>query len=180
MMLTDFLPLGLSVENAITAMAAVAGFVVACMVWKALLANDPMAARARRLGRRREELRSDRQAALRGASRRLRTTTMMRAIAHRLDLLRHRTTAKATEQLACAGWRSPDAIITFMIVKLCAPFLFGAGALVMIRVLQILPLEEPLRSFAPMLAVGLVFVAVILLGDLYNLRARKRHNARGH
>ena len=30
-----------------------------------------------------------------------------------------------------------------------------------------------------MLVVGLVFLAVILLGDLYNWRARKRHNARG-
>jgi hypothetical protein len=40
--------------------------------------------------------------------------------------------------------------------------------------------EEGRDIVLSMLAVGLVFVAVILLGDLYNLRARKRHNARGH
>ncbi|HEX2345588.1 MAG TPA: hypothetical protein VHI12_03300 [Gaiellaceae bacterium] len=40
--------------------------------------------------------------------------------------------------------------------------------------------EEGRDIVLSMLVVGLVFVAVILLGDLYNLRARKRHNARGH
>ena len=40
--------------------------------------------------------------------------------------------------------------------------------------------EEGRDIVLSMLVVGLVFVAVILLGDLYNARARKRHNARGH
>ena len=39
--------------------------------------------------------------------------------------------------------------------------------------------EEGKNVVLSMLVVGLVFVAVILLGDLYNWRARKRHNARG-
>jgi hypothetical protein len=40
--------------------------------------------------------------------------------------------------------------------------------------------EEGRDIVLSMLVVGLVFVIVILLGDLYNLRARKRHSARGH
>ena len=40
--------------------------------------------------------------------------------------------------------------------------------------------EEGRDIVLSMLVVGLVFVAVILLGDLCNLRARKRHSARGH
>jgi heme/copper-type cytochrome/quinol oxidase subunit 2 len=39
--------------------------------------------------------------------------------------------------------------------------------------------EEGKNVVLSMLVVGLVFVAVILLGDLYNWRARKRHNPRG-
>ena len=37
--------------------------------------------------------------------------------------------------------------------------------------------EEGRDIVLSMLVVGLVFVVVILLGDLYNARARKRHNA---
>ena len=37
--------------------------------------------------------------------------------------------------------------------------------------------EEGKDVVLSMLVVGLVFVAVILLGDLYNWRARKRHNS---
>jgi len=37
--------------------------------------------------------------------------------------------------------------------------------------------EEGKNVVLSMLVVGLVFVAVILLGDLYNWRARKRHNS---
>jgi tight adherence protein C len=155
----DLLPPGLPVENAVTAFAAVASFIVVWMVWKALLASDPMAARARRLGRRREELRAGRRAAPRGGSNRRRAQTLMRTVAHRLNLMRDRTSAKVSEQLACAGWRSRDAIVTYMIAKLCAPFVFGAGALVMIQVLHVFPLEEPLRSLVPMLAVGFGFYA---------------------
>jgi hypothetical protein len=39
--------------------------------------------------------------------------------------------------------------------------------------------EEGKDVILSMLVVGLVFVGVILLGDAYNWRARKRHN-RGH
>ena len=37
--------------------------------------------------------------------------------------------------------------------------------------------EEGRDIVLSMLVVGLVFVVVILLGDLYNARGRKRHNA---
>ena len=39
--------------------------------------------------------------------------------------------------------------------------------------------EEGADIVLSMLVVGLVIVAVVLIGDLYNWRARKRHNARG-
>ena len=38
--------------------------------------------------------------------------------------------------------------------------------------------EEGKDVVLSMLVVGLVFVGVIVLGDLYNWRARKRHNSR--
>jgi uncharacterized Tic20 family protein len=40
--------------------------------------------------------------------------------------------------------------------------------------------EEGRDIVLSMLVVGLLLVFVILLGDLYNWRARKRHSASGH
>jgi len=39
--------------------------------------------------------------------------------------------------------------------------------------------EEGKDVILSMLVVGLVLVAVILIGDLYNWRARNRHSSRG-
>lgn len=155
----DFLPSGTSAENAVTLFAGVASFVVVCMVWRVLLASNPMAERARRLARRREELRAGRRSPARSGSNRRRARTLMRLVADRLNLMRDRTSAKVSEQLACAGWRSRDAIVAYMIARLCAPFVFGVGALVLIQVLHVFALQEPLRSLVPMLAVGFGFYA---------------------
>jgi len=40
--------------------------------------------------------------------------------------------------------------------------------------------EEGKDVVLSMLVVGLVIVAVVVIGDLYAWRAAKRHNARGH
>ena len=40
--------------------------------------------------------------------------------------------------------------------------------------------EEGRDIILAMLAVGLIFVGVTLLGDLYQRGARKRHNSSGH
>jgi tight adherence protein C len=79
----------------------------------------------------------------------------MRAVAQRFNLLRTKTTGKASERLASAGWRSRDALVVFMVAKLCLPFVFGAAAFVLVDVLGFGNIRPPLRSLVPLLAVGL-------------------------
>ena len=157
MRLKDLLPLGLSPEGAITALAALAGFGVVCAVWQALLSRDPMAARrrAKRLRQRRDELQSNWRAVRRNETRKKTATSAMRAVAHRFNLLRTKTTGKAAERLASAGWRSRDTLVGFMVAKLCLPFVFGAAAFVLVDVLGFGNIRPPLRSLVPLLAVGL-------------------------
>ena len=155
MRLEDVLPLGMSPEGAITAMAALAGFGVACAVWQALLSRDPMAARAKRLRQRRDELQSNWRAVRRNETRKKTATSAMRAVAHRFNLLRTKTTGKAAERLASAGWRSRDALVGFMVGKLCLPFVFGAAAFLLVDVLGFGNIRPPLRSLVPIMAVGL-------------------------
>jgi tight adherence protein C len=155
MTLESLLPFGLSSEGAITAMAAVAGFAVVCAVWQALLSYDPLAVRARRLRERRGELRNTWRAGRGNETRKRTVKSAMRAVAHRLNLLRSKTTGKAAARLACAGWRSRDALITFMVAKLCLPFVFGAAAFVLVDVLGFGNIPAHLRSMIPLLAVGI-------------------------
>lgn len=151
----DLLPFGLSPEGAITAFAALAGFGVVCAIWQALLSRDPMAARAKKLRQRRNELRNNWRQARRNETRKKTATSAMRAVAERFNLLRTKTTGKASERLASAGWRSRDALVAFMVAKLCLPFVFGAAAFVLVDVLGFGNIRPPLRSLAPLLAVGL-------------------------
>ena len=154
----DLLPFGDVGEGVVTAIAAVAAFIVVCAVWQALLTPDPMAVRAKRLSRQRHQMLSARSTP-RGQSSRRKANTLMRSALERLDLLRSRTTEKTAERLACAGWRSPDAVVTFLVAKLLGPFLFGASAFVLVTLLHAVPLPQPLDSFSPVLAVGLGFCA---------------------
>jgi tight adherence protein C len=155
MNLEALLPFGLSPEGAITTIAAFAGFGVVCAVWQALLTRDPMAARAKRLRQRRDELQSNWRAARRNETRKKTARSAMHAVAHRLNLLRTKTTGKAAERLASAGWRSRDALVTFMVAKLCLPFVFGASAFVLVYVLDFGHIPPSLRSLVPLMAVGL-------------------------
>ncbi|MGZ8410303.1 MAG: hypothetical protein ACXWVS_10355 [Hyphomicrobium sp.] len=155
MRVQDLLPFGLSPEGAITAFAALAGFGVVCAIWQALLSRDPMAARAKKLRQRRNELQNNWRQARRNETRKKTATSAMRAVAERFNLLRTKTTGKASERLASAGWRSRDALVAFMVAKLCLPFVFGAAAFVLVDVLGFGNIRAPLRSLVPLLAVGL-------------------------
>ena len=151
----DFLPFDMSPEGAITAVSAIAAFGVVWAIWQALLADDPMAARAKRLRQRRNEMQNNWRAARRNETRKKTATSAMRAIAQRFNLLRTKTTGKVSERLASAGWRSRDALVAFMVAKLCLPFVFGAAGFVLFNALGFGNLPSPLRSLAPLLAVGL-------------------------
>lgn len=155
MTLEGFLPFGLSSDRAITAVAAVTAFATVCAIWQALLASEPLAARARRMRQRRSELRNASQAGRGNETRKRTVTSAMRAVAHRFDLLRSKTTGKAAARLACAGWRSRDALIAFMVAKLCLPFVFGATAFLLVDVLSFGHMPSPLRSMMPIFAVGI-------------------------
>lgn len=146
----DLVPFGLTPAEAVPWLAAAAAFAVVVVVWNAFLVRNPVADRASRLKRRRQELKAD---WARPKRHRLRqsTRTRMRSLAQRFNLLRTQTTARTAAQLARAGWRGRDAVLVFLFCKLGLPFVFGVAAWLAIQVFGLFELPEMGRLLAPVI-----------------------------
>ncbi|MFC3068840.1 type II secretion system F family protein [Phenylobacterium soli] len=98
-------------------------------VMRALSPPDLVAARARSHARRRSELRARRLTPKRAGARQ--SIGLARALLQRLKLDRGGEADKVADQLARAGWRSRDAVVVFLTLRLAAPFVVGLAAYVL-------------------------------------------------
>ncbi len=153
MNIESLIPFGVSVENAITAMASLAAFGTVCAVWNALLAKDSLSVRAKRMLQRREELKAGLMTPRRNPHRKVSAMGMMRNVTQRFHLLRSKTADKIADRLAQAGLRSKDAVVTFLFMKIILPFVFGGGAFLLFNVLRVVELAPPMPQLIPLGAV---------------------------
>lgn len=121
--------IGVSVLDAITGVAAAAAFMIACAIWYGLIVREPGAARRGALAHYRRQLRACHTGAAGGNSGRTRTLVLVRRISSRLNLAGSGNADATAQRLAQAGWRSKDAVITLLVLKLVLPFAFGAAGL---------------------------------------------------
>lgn len=147
--------MGIDGELVITVMAALVAFGTVFAVWSALLVNDNLGARAKRLRRRRDELSTGLTAAKGNAHRKATTMGLMRRIAHRFNLLRSETSGKFALRLAQAGWRSRDAVIVFVVLKVTLPLVFGLVALLLFGAIDVASIPPAVQKILPLVAVAL-------------------------
>lgn len=124
MTLTDYLPAGMDLDDAIVALAAVAAFLTVIVIWYGLLVRDPLGARLRGLAQRREALMAG-IAAPRRHSTRMRSLGLMHRVVDHLKLLRSAKTRDIADKLARAGWRSKDALVAYVFFKAVMPMAAG-------------------------------------------------------
>ena len=122
--------IGMSVEGLIVLMAGLTAAASSAAVWATLLHRDPAARRARVLAAQREALRSG-MLSVRKREDRIKAMTFMRQVVERLQLLRTAQTEKTALKLARAGWRSKDAVVRYLFLRIALPFVFGVGAVVL-------------------------------------------------
>lgn len=149
----DFLPAGSLSNDGLTLIASVVAFATVILIWQALLPPSPLDGRMKRLKQRRVALAAGRMQPRRHGLRLQPTRSMMRTFVQRLNLLRNQTAGKASDQLARAGWRSRDALVLFLFLKLSLPFAVGITVYVMVSLLRIIPLPSVASTLAPVLAV---------------------------
>lgn len=152
MTLESLLPAGVTIEDLIVLMAGLTATASLAAVWAALLHRDPATRRARALAAQREALRSG-MLSVRKREERIKTMTFMRQVVDRLQLLRTAQTEKTALKLARAGWRSKDAVVRYLFLRIALPFAFGVGSLVVLYGLNIYNLDSTMKLLASMLAV---------------------------
>ncbi len=120
---TEFLPVGMSGETALSLAAGLAAFLTLIALARAFMPYDPMTARIKAHARRRAQLR----AGLIAAPRRTRRANvgMLRNLVECLKLTQSEDSRKAADQLAQAGWRSRDALVVFLSIRLVLPLVLG-------------------------------------------------------
>jgi len=154
---------GLDVESLVVLLAALTAFVSAFAVWSALLHRDPAARRAEFIASQREALRAG-VLTQRRRKEPDQSMTMMRQVVDRLQLMKSTQAEKIKTNLARAGWRTNDAVVRYLFMKLALPFAFGGIALFLVYGLNFGDLESTQKLIATLVAVilGAYFPDIII------------------
>lgn len=158
-------------EDLFAAISGVATLVVLLMMWKALLGADPVGPRLKSLESRRVRLKAE-LVQRSNKSRRAVSVGGMRRWVERLRLGRGDATDKARTKLTRAGYRSPDAIVVYLFLRMVLPAVYGFVAVVLVFVTGTIELPDQYKLPAVLVAGLLGF----LTPDLYvnNVTARRK------
>lgn len=149
-----YLPGGMSVEDLLILMTALSAGSVAITVWFTLLQRDPALKRAKAIAAQRSAMRSA-MVGPRRRQQRLPTLGFMRQVVDRLNLLKSGQAERISHKLMRAGWRSKDAIIRYLFMKLFLPLAFGIIVVVLLYGLN-------LYDLSPVSKLGAALGSVIL------------------
>ena len=156
--LADWLPAGVTLDDAITLLAALAVLTTVLAIWQVLRPSSVFERRLEQIGQRKESLRQQALAARR-SGRSLAAVGLMREAVTRLNLMRSRHAADARNMLVQAGIRSRDAMVGFLFARISLPVLFGIMLLVDTKVFHLLPITPAFEFVPPMVGVLLGFYA---------------------
>ena len=113
-------------DTTVAVLAGILVFISIVALGNALVPHDPMAARLRSHQKRREQLRTAFLSGNTVNDRKRASVGALKRILDRMKLLRGDEARKTSDQLGQAGWRSRDAIVIYLGLRLALPF---AGAL---------------------------------------------------
>jgi tight adherence protein C len=156
--LADWLPAGVTLDDAITLLAALAVLTTVLAMWQVLRPSSVFERRLEQVVQRKESLRQQALAARR-SGRGLAAVGLMREAVTRLNLLRSRHAADARNMLVQAGIRSRDAMVGFLFARISLPVLFGIMLLADTKVFHLLPITPAYEFVPPMVGVLLGFYA---------------------
>ena len=163
----------ISPANRVAFSAGLTALVTIMAVWSALLVRDPMAGRLKHLRRHRESIRSDLLAPKGHQARQMLAMSTMHRIINRLNLVRTAQAAKMSSRLAQAGWRSKDALVTYLFLKISLPFVFGGVAALLLFGGQAFAMPPIIKVLVAMVAVvcGAYLPELLLANAIQKRRA---------
>lgn len=156
--IADWLPAGVSQDNAIAVLAALAVLATLVAIWQVLRPNNAFERRLEEVVQRKETLRRSALATSRSRQR-PNAVGLMREALTRLNLLRSKHAAEARAMLAQAGIRSRDAMVGYLFARISLPFLFALALLADSNVFHLLPTPPSFRFLPPIAGLLLGFYA---------------------
>jgi tight adherence protein C len=157
-------------DTTVATLAGILVFVSIVALGNALVPHDPMASRLRSHQKRRAELRAGLLSGNTVNDRKRASVGMLKRLLDRLKLLRGDEARKTSDQLAQAGWRSRDAIVLYLGLRLAMPF---AGAVAgFFLVMTFMPEATGTNKLLGVLVAGIVagFAPVLGLGQAVKRR----------
>lgn len=142
----QFIPLWLTPDVAVIAMAGLAALFSVLALWYAILQRDPMSARLKMLSERRATLKAGLASSHRRDGRHKRSIGLMRRVVSRARVAGPDGTTKVQEKLVQAGFRSRDAVVIFMFFKLAMPLILGVAAVFVLFVLKLYQLDPMVNA----------------------------------
>ena len=143
----------------ISLLCGLGAFAVVVLVWTALIENDPLPDRLKNLAQRRSELEATQRQKKFSRRASLTHLTLMKIVVKKLKLLRSDKMDALKMRLARAGYRSRDAIFTYMFMKFMMPLLLPSGVFFYIFVLHAVKLQPLLGGLITFAAAPLGFLA---------------------
>lgn len=132
--IASLLPFGATPDDLYVLLAGIAAFLSVYAVGQSLSQRDTLGPRLRALQERRREL----QDGIKGSKKRKRPQDddkpLTRVIVERLHLLQRDQKAKIMQRLIEAGWRSPNAIFTYVFFTFAMPILFIVVGFLVVKV----------------------------------------------
>ncbi len=172
--LSSLLPSFLKSEDILAMMAGVAAFASFLIIWNALLVKDTLPERIKGLEKRRNKLRTDMVNETRQRSQLIARETLMHRIVKKMQLMKGEKARQISSDLAKGGWRSKDALVTYLFARICLPIAFGG--LGMLYLAGANPFDWTLTA-AIAASVGAAFVGFSLPRILLKNQMSKRYTA---
>jgi tight adherence protein C len=169
-----FLPATISVETGLSLAIGLAAFLTVVALGRSLLPNDPMAARLRAHAQRRSELRAAIIAPSRRDTSRQAHVSFLRNLVERLKLTQSDESRGSAERLTQAGWRTRDALVVFLGLRLVLPLVFGVFAWILVRMFlgTALPIVHQLLAAVIGVVLG-AYAPSLFLRNAISRRQRK-------
>lgn len=125
----SLLPGWLQSEDVLAMIAGIAAFASFLMIWNALLVKDTLPDRIKNLAKRRNKLRNELVNETRQRSQLVSRENFMHSIVKKMQLMKGERARNISAKLAQAGWRSKDALVTYLFARITLPLGFGGFGL---------------------------------------------------
>jgi tight adherence protein C len=164
---------GIPIDETIGAViAGILVFISLIALGQAMVPQDPMAARLRSHQKRRDQLRATiigEPSA--GDRRRAASVGRLKQMLDRLQLLRGDEAKSTGDKLTQAGWRSRDALVIYLSLRLALPFVGGLAAFLL--VLALMPEASVLNMLLAVLCGCILFFFVPVYGLKQAVKSRQ-------